>query len=484
MSGLVVPRSGNHLRFEIVFVCLAAFLAVLFSGGCMRYRPVPIEAQNLEARYRARSLSEPGVRQFILTVAPELASGWPPRLFNLRTATLAAAYFSPTLDVARSQIGKARAAMITAGAPMDPSLETEPGYNANPEAHVLFSITPRFTIETAGKRNLRILQAQRNLATARLGLAEEAWRVQSQVRQAFYEQLLSSSVLDLLHREEGIRTEIVDIFDKRLLAGEAARPEYDVFRVDLINNRAEVKRAEGASARSRVMLANAIGIPASALENIALDSRGLDNPPGEGALTLPGIQRAGLTQRMDIQRMLAEYSAAEAALEIEIAKQRPDIEFGFGYAFEEGFNRYIFPASIPLASLFRRNRGPIAEAEARRQEIQQQFISLQAEAIGEFDLALAQYHAALAAFQETGMTLAVEREREAAARRLLDAGESDRLEVATARLRSVTAERARVDALQQVRVALGALEDAVQQPLENGLSMPAPEAGPRSGSEN
>jgi cobalt-zinc-cadmium efflux system outer membrane protein len=385
MSELFIPRSGNNLRFKIACTCLAAFFAVLILGGCMRYRPLPIEAPNLEARYRARNLSDPGLRQFIRTVAPELASEWPPRLLNLGTATLAAAYFSPKLDLARSQIGKARAAMITAGAPIDPSLETEPGYNANLEAHVLFSLTPRFTIETAGKRNLRVLQAQRNLDASRLGLAEEAWRVQSQVRQAFYELLLSSRAHDLLHQEEGIRTEIVDIFDKRLLAGEAARPEYDVFRVDLINTRAEMKRAEGVSARSRVMLANAIGLPALALESMVLDSRGLDNPPGEGALTLAGIQRAGLTQRIDIQRMLAEYSAAEAALQIEVARQRPDIELGFGYAFEEGFNRYIFPASIPLAAIFHRNRGPIAEAEARRQEIQQQFISLQAAAIGEFD---------------------------------------------------------------------------------------------------
>jgi cobalt-zinc-cadmium efflux system outer membrane protein len=299
------------------------------------------------------------------------------------------------------------------------------------------------------------------------------------VRQAFYAQLLSARNLDLLRQEEGIRTEIVDIFDKRLLAGEAARPEYDVFRVDLINTGAAMKQAEGESMRLRVMLANAIGIPASALEGVALDSRGLEHPPVEGTLPLAGIQRAGLMQRIDIQRMLAEYSVAEAALQIEVAKQRPDIELGLSYAFETGFNRYIFPASIPLAQLFRRNRGPIAEAEARRLEIQQQFISLQSEAIGEFDLALTQYHAALAAFEQTGMTMAVERERESAARRLLDAGESDRLEVATARLRSVTAERARVDALQQVRIALGALEDAVQQPLENGLSMPVPETGPR-----
>jgi cobalt-zinc-cadmium efflux system outer membrane protein len=479
MSGFLVPGSGNNLCLKISFFCLTAFLSVLPLGGCMRYRPSPLEAPNLEAQYRARNLTDPGLRQFLLTVAPQLASEWPPRLLNLGTATLAAAYFSPELDVARSQIGKARAAMITAGAPMDPSLEAEPGYNSNPEAHVLFSIAPRVTIETAGKRSLRVLQARRNLEAARLGLAEAAWRVQSQVRQAFYEQLLSSGTLDLLHREEAIRTEIVDIFDKRLSAGEAARPEYDLFRVDLIHARAETKRAQGMSARSRVLLANSMGIPASALEGMALDARGLDTPPDESSLPLAGIQRAGLMQRIDIQRMLVEYSAAEAALEIEIARQRPNIELGIGYAFEEGFNRYIFPASIPLAALFQRNRGPIAEAEARRQEIQQKFISLQAAAIGEFDLALAQYRAALAALEESGVILTVERERESAALRFLEAGETDRLEVATARLRSVTAERARLDALQQVRVALGALENAVQQPLEDGLSLPASEAGPK-----
>jgi hypothetical protein len=42
------------------------------------------------------------------------------------------------------------------------------------------------------------------------------------------------------------------------------------------------------------------------------------------------------------------------------------------------------------------------------------------------------------------------------------------------RLESLTAERAQLDALARVQAALGALEDAVQQPLEPGATFPDP----------
>jgi outer membrane protein TolC len=135
--------------------------------------------------------------------------------------------------------------------------------------------------------------------------------------------------------------------------------------------------------------------------------------------------------------------------------------------------------SVPL---FHRNRGPIAEAEARRKRVEQRFIALQATAIGELEEALAQYRAALVEFEETGTMVGVARNREAASRRALAVGEGDRLGLATARLQTVTAEHARLDALMRVRTALGALEDAVQQPLEKGLIVRQPsETSPRKG---
>jgi hypothetical protein len=120
---------------------------------------------------------------------------------------------------------------------------------------------------------------------------------------------------------------------------------------------------------------------------------------------------------------------------------------------------------------------------AQREEAAAKFEALQARAIGEIEAALIRYRAAFEQWQEAGNQLIkVQREREQAARRAMAVGEGDRLAVATAQLETVTAARARLDALAEAQNAMGALEDAMQQPLEDALTVPGvPRVSPRKG---
>jgi len=457
------------------------FILLSLSSSCIKYRARPIDAPRLEERYRTRSLTEPRLQEFVQSNTREKVPEWPPRALDLQALTLIALYFNPELDVARSQVAIAKAGVITAGARVNPSFDTETGYNSSPESHLLLSFLPKFTIETAGKRGRRIFQAQSRLEAARLSLGEQAWRVYGGLRRAFYDHLFAARARALVRLEEEARAEIVDIFDKRLAVGEAARPEYDVFRVDLINTRATLRKTEGEVARSFVAVATAAGLPHATIDGLAIETPKLELPPGEGALPIRAVERAGLLHRIDVRRLLAEYAAAEAAVQLEVARQYPDIQLGPGYVFEEAFNRYVLPVSLSSVPIFQRNNGPIAETEAERQRIATQFVALQATAIGEFDQALAQYRAALSELEHAASSLNVQRLQEDAARRALEVGEGDRLAVATSRLQTITAQRARLDALVRARTALGALEDAVQRPLEDGLLLPEPsERGPRN----
>jgi outer membrane protein TolC len=179
--------------------------------------------------------------------------------------------------------------------------------------------------------------------------------------------------------------------------------------------------------------------------------------------------------RADLQRSLADYAGADAALRLELARQYPDVVLSPGYTFEEGFARYVLGAALQPVALFHRNQGPIAVAEAQRLEAASRFDALQAQAIGDMERALVHYRAALDEWREANDRLiGVQRDHEDAARRALEAGEGDRLSLATVRLQTVTASRARLDALTRVQTALGALEDAMQQPLEAALSVPDP----------
>jgi outer membrane protein TolC len=182
--------------------------------------------------------------------------------------------------------------------------------------------------------------------------------------------------------------------------------------------------------------------------------------------------------RADIRRSLLEYAAAEARLRLEIANQYPDVQLSPGYAFDEGHHKITFGPGFPIP-LLNRNRGPIAEAEARRAEAEARFDALQARAIGEMEMALARYRGGLVELGDAGERLGrIQQVREAAMRRAVEAGEEDRLALAGVRVESAVAARARLDALRRVQSALGDLEDAVEQPLEPGSPLPNPEIKP------
>jgi outer membrane protein, heavy metal efflux system len=458
-----------------VHIALALAIAAMLTG-CIRYRARILSPPALEESFRARSLTDPGLVDFLRSSEAGTPK-WPPRALDIRTLALVGYYFSPDLGVARARLTTAETAVRAAGVRPNPSLAIETGYNKNPESHALYSILPSFTIETAGKRGLRILQAKQQAEAARAAFIETGWTVRSRIRSTAYNYLLAERRQKLLETEVAVRAEIVDIYEKRFAAGEAPRPELDIYRVDLFTARSSLGAAMSETAQLRVAVANAAGLPATALETVDIQAPELDSPPALDSLPISLIRKAGILHRSDIRRVLAEYAAADAVVRLEIASQYPDIQLTPGYHFEEGFGQYILNTALQPLAGFYRNRPFVAHAEAEREQAASQFQLQQTQAIGEMERATVQYQAAFKAWQDAGSrVLAVERDREAAARRALEAGEGDRLGVATARLETLTASRTELEALSRVTTALAGLEDAMQQPLTTALQIKDPPA--------
>lgn len=461
--------------FQIAVLAIAEGLLLT---GCVKYQARPISAPIIENQYRARSIDNDALQTFAQSAGWKQ---WPPAALDLNALALIADYYSPDLDLSRSQIQVADAAVRTASARINPSLGAEGGYSAQPEAHPIYSISPGFTIETAGKRGYRILEAEKNADSARLSFNETQWRLWSRVRSALLDYLFTQRRFNLLQRETSLRKEISEMLEKRLSVGAASQPEVDVYRVEFLRVEAALEAAKGDAAQKRVALATAAGIPPEALVNWKVEYTALDTPPSDISLSLRQVQRAGLLHRIDIRRTLVEYAAADAALRLEIARQYPDVQLTPTYGFEEGFARYTFSSLLGALPVFNRNQGPILAAEARRQQVEARFRMLQSQTIGEMGKALALYQSALKEWrQESERVTTLQREREQAARRALAVGHGDRLSLALAQLETNTAAIAQMDALVRVQTALGALEDSVQQPLEPGASVPkAPEMNPR-----
>jgi outer membrane protein, heavy metal efflux system len=440
------------------------------TAGCamQHYQPAPINPAASASVLESRSLTDPGLREFLQKNLGHEISPWPAKQWDLSMITLAAFYFSPVLEEARDRVLAAQASEVTAGARPNPSLSVSPGV----PSPYLFSLDLNLPLETAGKRGERIAIARNLTDAARFDLANRAWIVRGNVRTALLNLLLAFQQLDLLRSQEEILKEDVQLLDQRISAGEIPQPDADFARIQLEKNRISIQAAEGRTATARAALAATIGMTVAGLGDADFLWPNLDSPPRAESLTPTEIQRDAVVNRLDVRRALSQYAAAEAELQLEIAKQYPDINIGPGYAYEETNSFFTLGVSAALP-VFNRNRGPIAEAEARRKEAAAAFVSIQEQVIAQSEEALAGYRSAYAEFSTASESLGnLQQTQQKMTEQAVSAGEMDQLALIGVELEGAAVAQARLDALAHAQMALGALENAVQRPLLPGEMTP------------
>ncbi|MGB9711784.1 TolC family protein [Dissulfurimicrobium hydrothermale] len=214
-----------------------------------------------------------------------------------------------------------------------------------------------------------------------------------------------------------------------------------------------------------MQLADAIGLPVSALNNVHISFGFMKEFPSARDIHLQTIRRQALLSRPDILGALSEYAASESALQLEIAKQYPDIHLGPGYTFDQGDNKWAIGLSITLPIL-NSNKGPIAEAKARYKEMSAKFIALQAKIIGEIDRAFAGYKSALRELETADSMLSAKKEQLQSIQMMFEAGETDKLSILSIQLECYSTTLLRLNALVNVQQSLGMLEDALEHPLQ------------------
>ncbi|MFN8006815.1 MAG: TolC family protein [Terriglobia bacterium] len=438
-------------------------LAIPPLSACIHYHPKPIDPVQLQVEYEERSLAVPGLRAYLEANMASKFSEWPPSSLDLETLTLIGFYFNPELDVARAKVGIAEAGQITAGARPIPAVFAGGGYTNLMASPLLLKFALDLPIETAHKRGLRIERAGNLTEAAQLELAETAWRIRSRIRAALLQYLFRGEELIILRSERDLRGMKVTLMEARLKAGEVSRPEVEFTREELAAAREIFLAVESNLTQSRTELAEALGLPVTALDKTWLSWAGFQNPPDEKSISELTVQRAGLLNRLDLRRTLAEYAAIEKSLQLEIAKQYPDIVLSPGYSFDDAANKYVLGLSVSLPMFAQ--KGPIAEAEAHRQEASARFLALQAAVMSQTAKAWTEYRGSLGELREARVGASSAENLETAARHKLERGETDRLVLTEASIR-LMARRIRLDAVRKAQVALGALEEAVQRPLE------------------
>ena len=333
-------------------------------------------------------------------------------------------------------------------------------------------------IETANKRGARVHHAEDIARAAELTIAQDAWQLRSAIRTQLAALSTAGATVDVLQRQRDIQNDLVEALEKRLELGEGSRFELTQARIAARNTDLLFRDRQTQLAQAHARLAAAVGVPESgtAGANFRFDARQFPQSPDIAAM-----REAALRARPDILVALANYAAAESDLRLELAKQYPDIHIAPGFGWDQGSRRWDlgFSAELPI---FSRNRGPIAEAEARRTASAARFVALQAQIIAATDEASALYKNAVARLTATGSTLELQRTQTQSVQKSFNAGEADRVALRAAELELASAELAYAETLAQVQQALGALEDAVEQPLTSSPVPHVPIVSPREGS--
>ena len=429
--------------------------SLLVLSSCAQFKPSPISPGRSSEEFAARSLKD---RAFVAFLAEHSAADLP---WNVEKLSLAAVYFHPDVALARAEADEAAAKVQTARMRPNPLLTFSPQYasfRAPPFTPWFLGANVQVPIETAGKRTKRTDQAVAAAEAAHWRVSARTWAARSRVRSAMLGLYGARQHSVLLEAEQKLHEEAIKKLTAQMDAGEVSPFELTQARLMLNRTRLALEDSKRLAVSAQNRLASAVGVPTAALDGVDLDFASFERLP-EPQLS----KRRALTQRADLLALLAEYAAAEYGLKLEVAKQYPDVNLGPGYDYNSGQNRWQLGVTFP--ALFNRNRGPIAEAEARRVTAEKRFLAQQASIEGELNMALASYQAS-----RLKVATAEQLARDAAAasdatQRMVRAGAVSALEFTRRQIEASAANMALQSARIEAQIAAGALEDSMQSPL-------------------
>ncbi|HTL66081.1 MAG TPA: TolC family protein [Lacunisphaera sp.] len=461
-------------------LCRVLSLAVVLSslGACAQppAPPAAVNAADNAAAIAARSLQDPGLRDFL-----QRNLGQVPKAWDLDALSWAAFYFHPSLAVARSQWAAAQAESVTAAARPNPVLGLVPGYSTNAPAGTspwFPAVSLDFLLPMGRTRATRVAAAQLAAEAARLDLVATVWEVRSELHQALLEWSAATRHSALLETEADLQRQLAALAQKRLDAGAAAAPEVAVIRSAAL--RAGLAAAEAArqvpAARARV--AAALGVPLTALDDLPLAP---STPPGLTPADIGAARTIALQHRADVLAALARCESARSSLALELSGINPDVHLGPGFQWDQGQDKWSASFSFELP-IFNRHEGPIALARARFDEAAARLTSVQAHIIAELDEATANRAAASAQGDLLRQLQAALDRQEKMAEARLRSGGADRSEYLNARSEAVAGRIALADADAALARAEARVEDALQVPFAHLDALTPPAAGGPSSS--
>lgn len=464
----------QHKYIKATAVRAAMLGLTLWVSACAHYDARPLDPEASARALQTRSLDDPELLRF---VAADLHRPVPLPSWDLAALTAAAVYERPDMKIAEDQVAMARAAQTTAAGWPNPVLTLSPTYNFS-QNYQIESISPSVTavptspwsvgpvisqlIETAGKRPAAIAEAGAQTEAARALLAVAKWQIRSQVRTAFIDLWSARQRLELSRRSAALSDTYAQAISDRYQSGMVSAA--DLTAAQLGRNQAALALASDQRQEqlAEAALAKALGVPQTAVEGLPIDWGSLAHVEAPGGLA--ELQHKALIARPDVLAALARYEVSQAALQLAIARQYPDLNIGPGYLYDQSDNKVVLGISLPLP-IFNQNQGPIAAARAARHVAAAEFEQVQTTALSQINTAVTDWGASHREAQRARSLLGTAADAEHREALAFKTGAADRLRLIGAELAQVQAELGALSAAIHERTALGQLEDALHHSI-------------------
>lgn len=462
-------RNGRsqHLRCALCFAAGAALLASIAGCALQRYQPAPLDPAASAQAYESRRTDTPGLKHYMVAHGHS-ESAWPVERWGLAELTLLAFYYHPELNVTRAQARAAHAEALAASqrAPIAITPLVEHHSREPNDASSPWSLGFEIEIPLGeGSRREAIQERGGYLVeAAELKVGSAAWSVRSEVRARLLDHYATQQELALLDAQRQQLQALTALLERRLEAGAVARGEVTNARLRQAELEGLAQAAALARDRTVTALSHALGVPLVAVKSLSFDFIALEqtpSPPDDAA-----TQRTALLNRLDVRAKLLEYSAADAAVKLEVARQYPSFSISPGYLWDQGDNVWSVAAKLMLPA--GGNKPSILAAEARREVAAQEFLALQNRVISEADGAQARYRSAIESVGSVARAAQLSLVRGQSAKKQFDAGQIDRVELTLAQVEALNVQRNALSVRTEAQRALGALEDALQIPLTGG----------------
>ena len=224
-------------------------------------------------------------------------------------------------------------------------------------------------------------------------------------------------------------------------------------------------------------MASDVGLSLEKFKQLTIKPLDIDNALSQQTSTLSAdfvsknLQETALLNRIDIRRALAKYAAAEAKIQLEIAKQTPDIALSPGIAFEYGNSIWSLGFST-LLNLLHKNPTQIKEAKQLREVEGAQFEALQAQIIGDLNQHYAAFTAAQQNVNQAQNQYTSQLQHMQKLQKQFDAGLINRLELRQASLANIISQQQFFAAKFALLQVAHDIENVLQKPLYTDFVMP------------